>query len=241
MKKINFISITIIVALLGFFTMFSSCLKLQKDFNRPTNVDTLDAHLYTTAWGYIKKRAYGSATDTIFRRFYDAIIYSGIDTNEYIKPNRTFILLSNSEITTSKTGLWAVILNGTTAGKSWASYSKADVKNYLSYLIVQGQFSHYGLSLIDYPYNTIAPGGVYTTNPVGFKFPVPSTVTAYVPNPNSIMNVHVSNANTVTSQLDYPIVLNGAINITTSDLEATNGIVQVINSGTSVLTPIIPQ
>jgi len=236
MKKINFISITIIVALLGFSTMFTSCLKLQKDFNRPTNVDTLDAHVYTTAWGYLKKRAYGSATDTIFRRFYDAVIYSGIDTNEYIKPNRTYIFLSNSEITTSSTGFWAKVLNGSTAGKSWASYSKADVKNYLSYLIAQGLYSHYGLKLLDVPFTTLAPPGVYTTNPPGFKFPG-----TYVSNPNSIMNAHVSNANTVTSQLDYPIVLNGTINVTSSDLEATNGIIQVINSGSSVLTPIIPQ
>ncbi|MGZ3830240.1 MAG: hypothetical protein ACXVAY_15060 [Mucilaginibacter sp.] len=229
-------SIAFIVACFGMTVMFSSCLKLQKDFNRPTNIDTLDAHVYTTAWGYIKKRAYGSATDTIFRRFYDGIIYSGIDTNEYIKPNRTYILLSNSEITTAKTGLWAVILNGATAGKSWASYSKADVKNYFSYLIAQGLYSHYGLKLLDVPFTTLAPPGVYTTNPVGFKFPG-----TYVSNPNSVMNAHVSNANTVTSQLDYPIVLNGAINVTSSDLEATNGIIQVINSGSSVLTPIIPQ
>jgi hypothetical protein len=235
MKKINFFSITFIVACLSFTFLFSSCLKLQKDFNRPTNVDTLDAHLYKTAWAYLKARAYGSPTDTIFRRMYDGIIYSGIDTNEYIKPNRTFIFLSNSEITTSKTGLWAVILNGTTAGKNWTSYSKADVKNYLSYLIAQGIYSHYNTKLLDVPFNTLAPAGAYTTNPTGFKFPG-----TYVSNPNSIMNVHVSNANTVTSQLDYPIVINGTINITTSDLLATNGVVQVVNSGTSVITPIIP-
>jgi hypothetical protein len=236
MKKITFVSIAIIAACLSLSTMFSSCLKLQKDYNRVTNKDTLDAHLYKTAWAYLKARAYGSKTDTIFRRMYDGIIYSGIDTNEYTKLNRTFIFLSNSEITTAKTGLWAVILNGATAGKNWTSYSKADVKNYLSYLIVQGQFSHYNLKITDYPFNTIAPTNAYAANPPGFKFPG-----TYVPNPNSIMNVHVSNANTVTSQLDYPIVLNGTYNITTSDLLATNGVVQVINSGSTVVTPIIPQ
>jgi hypothetical protein len=241
MKKINIFSIAFLVACVSFTIMSSSCLKLQKDFNRPTNVDTLDAHVYTTAWGYIKKRAYGSTTDTLFRRFYDAIIYSGIDTNEYIKPNRTYILLSNSAITTSKTGLWAVILNGTTAGKSWTSYSKADVKNYLLYLIAQGLYSHYGLKLVDVPFITLTPAGVYATNPTTFKFPLTTATPVFTPNPNSIMNVHVSNANTVTSQLDYPIVINGTINITSSDLEATNGIIQVVNSGTSVITPNIPQ
>jgi len=221
---------------LGLSVMFSGCLKLQTDFNRPTNVDTLDAHLYKTAWAYLKARAYGSATDTIFRRMYDGIIYSGIDTNEYIKPNRTFIFLSNSEITTASTGLWAKVLNGSTAGKSWKSYSAADVKNYLSYLIMLGQYSHYNLPLLDVQSATLCPAGVYTTNPATFKFSG-----TYVSNPNSLLYIHVSNANTVTSQLDYPIVLNGAINITTSDLLATNGIVQVINSGSSVVTPILPQ
>jgi hypothetical protein len=236
MKKINIFSIAFLVACVSFTIMSSSCLKLQKDYNRKTNIDTIDAHVYTTALGYIKKRAYGSATDTLFRRFYDAIIYSGIDTNEYTKPNRTYILLSNSEITTATNGLWAKITVNGVAAKSWASYSKADVKNYLLYLIAQGLYSHYGLKLVDVPFTTLAPPGVYTTNPVTFKFPG-----TFVPNPNSIMNVHVSNANTVTSQLDYPIVINGAINITSSDLEATNGIIQVVNSGTSVITPIIPQ
>jgi hypothetical protein len=238
MKKINFVAIAILLTCLSLSTMFSSCLKLQKDYNRKTNVDTLDGHLYKTAWAYLKARAYGSGTDTIFRRMYDGIIYSGIDTNEYIKTDRTFIFLSNSEITTAKTGLWAIVHNGSAAGKSWASYSATDVKNYLSYLIAQGYYSHYNLKLADVTFTTLAPAGAYTTNPPGFTFTSPAT---YVSNPNSIMIAHVSNANTVTSQLDYPIVLNSAVNITTSDLEATNGIVQVINSGTIVLTPTIPQ
>jgi hypothetical protein len=237
MKTMKIFSITFIVACFGMTIMFSSCLKMQKDFNRPTNVDTLDAHLYTTAWGYIKKRAYGSATDTICRRFYDAIIYSGIDTNEYIKQNRTYILLSNSEITTAKTGLWAVVTNKGVAGKSWTSYSKDDVKNYLSYLIAQGLYSHYGLKITDVTFSTLAPAGVYTNNSVTFNF----SKGIFVTNPNSVMLVHVSNANTVTSQLDYPIVINDAVNITSSDLEATNGIVQVVNSGNSVITPFLPQ
>jgi hypothetical protein len=236
MKKISFFSIALIVICLSFSMMFSGCLKLQKDYNRVTNVDTLDAHLYKTAWAYLKARAYGSTTDTIFRRMYDGIIYSGIDTNEYIKPNRTYIFLSNSEITTAKTGLWATVTNNGTAGKAWTSYSSTDVKNYLSYLVALGLYSHYGLKLVDVPFSTLAPAGAYTANPVTFKF----TTGTFVTNPNSIIDVHVSNANTVTSQLDYPIVVNGATNITSSDLEATNGIVQVVNSGTSVITPWLP-
>jgi len=236
MKKANIITLIFIAGCLSFGSLLSGCLKLQKDYNRVTNVDTLDAHVYTTAWGYLKRRAYGSTTDTIFRRFYDAVIYSGIDTNEYTKPGRTYIFLSNSEITTASTGFWAKVTVNGAAAKSWASYSKTDVKNYLSYLIAQGFYSHYGLKITDQPFNTLAPAGAYTTNPVTFKFPG-----TFVTNPTSIMMVHVSNANTVTSQLDYPIVINGAVNITSSDLEATNGIIQVVNNGNSVITPFLPQ
>jgi hypothetical protein len=215
--------------------MFSGCMKLQKDYDRVTNVDTLDAHLYTTAWGYLKSRAYSShnPADTIFRRMYDGIIYSGIDTLEYTKPNRTFIFLANGTITS---GLWPKVLNGATVGKNWTTYSKADVKNYLSYLIMLGQYSHYNLKLLDVPSATLAPAGAYTANPATFKFPG-----TYVSNPNSLLYIHVSNANTVTSQLDYPIVLNGTTNISSSDLLATNGVVQVVNSASSLVTPILPQ
>jgi len=239
MKKMKYFAIAITITCLGLCFTFTGCMKLQKDYDRVTNVDTLDAHVYTTAWGYLKSRAYNNKTaaDTIFRRMYDGIIYSGIDTLEYIKPNRTFIFLSNSSITTSSTGLWAKVLNGATAGKNWKTYSAADVKNYLLYLIMLGQYSHYNLTLNDYPSNTLAPAGVYTANPTTFKF----NTGTFVSNPNSLLYIHVSNANTVTSQLDYPIVLNGTVNVTSSDLLATNGVIQVVNSGSSVITPFIPQ
>ena len=238
MKKIKFISIAIIIACISFSVTFTGCMKLQKDYDRVTNVDTLDAHVYNTAWGYLKSRAYANKTvsDTIFRRMYDGIIYSGIDTLEYTKPSRTFIFLTNGAITSS-TGLWGKVLNGTTAGKNWASYSKTDVKNYLSYLIMLGQYSHYNLKLTDVLSATLAPAGVYTTNPTTFKF----NTGTFVANPNSLLAIHVSNANTVTSQLDYPLVLNGSVNINTSDLLATNGVIQVINSSSSVVTPFLPQ
>lgn len=238
MKKLKIFAIAITIASAGLSLMLSGCMKLQKDFDRVTNVDTLDAHVYTTAWGYLKSRAYSNKTpsDTIFRRMYDGIIYSGIDTLEYTKPNRTYIFLSNSNISTSSTGFWAKVLNGSTAGKNWTSYSKADVKNYLSYLIMLGQYSHYNLPLADVQSPTLAPAGAYTANPTTFKFPG-----TFVSNPNSLLYIHVSNANTVTSQLDYPLVLNGSTNITSSDLLATNGVIQVVNSGSTLVTPIIPQ
>ncbi len=226
--------LTLVIAVMASgCTLFG--LKKQTDFNRVTNVDTIDAHLYKTAWAYLKGRAYGSKTDTIFRRLYDGIIYSGIDTNEYIQPNRTFIFLTNTSVATY---VWAKYKNGTAVGKSWASYSKADVKNYLSYLILQGQYSHYNLPLTNVSAQTLAPAGVYTTNPTTFLAPVAAGAT-YNPNPNSKMLLRVSNANTVTSQLDYPIVLNDGNNVNTSDLLATNGVVSVLtNSAVPFFYPL---
>jgi len=242
MKRIIIFS-TIIIAFLGISSLISGCslagLSLQKDYNRSLD-DTIDAHVYKTAWGYLKARAYGSQTDTIFRRMYDGIIYSGIDTNEYTKPGRTYIFLQNntiinitknsSGVVTSKTGLWISYTNNGAQATSWASYSKADVKNYLSYLILLGTYTHTNLPVTkDSEYQTLAPAGAYTTNPITFKAPG-----TFNPNPKSTMMVHVSDANTVTSQLDYPIVLNQTTNIDVSDLLATNGVIDVIRGTNTV-------
>jgi hypothetical protein len=67
-------------------------LALQKDYDRIP--DTVDAHVYMTAWEYLKQRATGTTSnDQIWARMYEAIVYSGIDSAEYMKPNRTFIFL----------------------------------------------------------------------------------------------------------------------------------------------------
>lgn len=233
MKRITIFSI-IIIAFLGVGSLISGCslagLSLQKDYNRATD-DTLDAHVYKTAWAYLKARAYGSPTDTIFRRMYDGIIYSGIDTNEYTKPNRTYIFLQNTVITGQ---LWPKYKNGAAIGTKWQSYSAADVKNYLSYLILLGSYTHRNLPVTkDTEIQTLAPAGAYTTNPTTFTAPI-ATGAVYNPNPKSTMMVHVSNANTVTSQLDYPIVLNQTTNVDVSDLLATNGVIDVIRGSTNV-------
>lgn len=241
MKKITIFSITIIV-FLGIGSLMSGCslagLSLQKDYNRALD-DTLDAHVYKTAWGYLKSRAYQNASpsDTIFRRMYDGIIYSGIDTNEYTKPDRTYIFLQNTVVTGQ---LWAKYKNGTAVGTKWQSYAKADVKNYLSYLILLGQYTHRNLSVTkDQVIQTLAPAGAFTSNPGTFLAPVANGST-YNPNPNSTMLVHVSNANTVTSQLDYPIVLNTSVNVNVSDLLATNGVIDVLSGSTAAVPFFFP-
>ena len=242
MEKIKYIS-ALVVAVLVIATIMPGCLKLQKDFTRSTT-DTLDANLNKTAWAYLKSRAYNNATpgDTIFRRMYDAIIYSGIDTNEYTKPNRTFIFLNNAAVyaVDSKTKVivptcvWgAVYTSANKTGTSWKSYPAADVKNYLYYLILNGVYSHYNLPINDVSAATLLAPGAYATNPVNFNFRVP----VFVPNPTSTMLIKVLNASPSNTS-DYPIQLNGAYNVNTSDLLATNGVVNVM---TSFVSPNLPQ
>jgi len=72
-------------------------LKLQENADYSPSV--LDNHINMTAWQYIKTRSYNyTGKDTIFKLMRQAIEYSGIDTNEFIKDNRTFMLLHNDAI-----------------------------------------------------------------------------------------------------------------------------------------------
>lgn len=218
--------------------VISSCtlfgLKKQTDFNRVTNVDTVDIHLYKTAWAYLKARSYATniAKDTIFRRMMDAIKYSGIDTNEYIKPARTFVLINNNSV---KALFASTFTSANKAGKKWQDYSAADVKTYLQYLIIDGTYSHYNLPINNVTVKTLAPAGAYTNNPAGFNFRAPAVPT-YISNPTSAMTLRVfdsSNGNTS----DYPLILNGGASyVYTSDLMPTNGVIQVMNT---IVTPVL--
>ena len=227
--------LTVIIIIMTVAIIAPGCLKMQKNFERSTT-DTLNANLNMTAWAYLKSRAYNNHTpnDTLFRRMYDAIIYSGIDTNEYIKPNRTYIFLNNGAVYTqdkttkvaTTTCVWGAVF--TSAGKiakSWKDYPAADVKNYLQYLILDGVYSHYNLPVNDVTAKTLLAPGAYTNNPVGFNFRTP----AFISNPASIMYIKVLNASPSNTS-DYPIQLNQTYNVNTSDLLATNGVVDVMTA-----------
>lgn len=229
MKNKNILAGLLVIFILAGIS--PGCYKLQKDFKRNTT-DTLNANLGKTAWAYLKSRAYDNPvqSDTIFRRMYDAIIYSGIDTNEYMKPNRTYIFFTNETATTKTTGIWATVLTSANkAATSFKSYSAEDVKNFLSYYIILGQYSHYNLPIYPITVNTLAPAGTYAAIPPGFKI----TGLAANLNPTSTMLLKVLDATNGNSS-DYPIVINETYYFRTSDLLATNGVVDVIN------VPIFP-
>jgi hypothetical protein len=203
--------ITALVALPG-------CYKLQTDYNRTAH--TLDPHINVTAWQYIKDRGIANNTDTIFRLMYKAIIYSGIDTNEYIQPGRTFILMNS----TSAKAVWSSVKTAANvAGKRWEDYPADAVKKYLQYLILPKVYDHYTLPAIDaVTTSTLAPAGAFTTTPAGFVIP------NFISNPQSQVTIQVLNSSP-SSQSDYPIQLNGNLNVSTSSILATNGTIHVIN------------
>jgi len=138
-----------------FAILFAGCKKLI-GLPRQENVDhavtTIDPHIYKTAWQFLKDRGLGPATspdDTIFKRMYQAVVYSGIDTNEYTTPGRTFIFLHNDAIL-RKSGSTVTadcyfgkykVGSPAVAATKWEDYPQLQVKNYLLSLIVRGEHS----------------------------------------------------------------------------------------------------
>ena len=173
--KIKILGFCICVLLLAL--PFTGCkklfgLKLQEDTEHITS--TIDPHIYKSAWQFLKDRALGSVPeDTIFKRMYQAVVYSGIDTSEYTKPGRTFIFLHNdavrrtsgSTVTTDcyfgkyKVGTPAV------AATRWEDYPQLQVKNYLLSLIAVGEHTFENVSPDPKFEKTIMPPGADPLNP----------------------------------------------------------------------------
>jgi len=148
-------------------------LKLQE--NEPHETTTIDPHIYKTAWQYLKERALGSnPNDTIFKRMYQGIIYSGIDTAEYTKPNRTFIFYHNDAIrrTSGSTvttdcyfGKYKVGPAPGVPATRWEDYPQIQVKNHLLSLIVDGEFTFENVTPDPGFHKTLMPTGYDPLNP----------------------------------------------------------------------------
>ena len=168
-----------IVCICFLVLVFTGCKKfagLPLQQNEDHIVSTIDPHINMTAWDFLKMRALGPSTspnDTIFKRMYQAIIYSGIDTNEYTTPGRTFIFLHNDAIrrvssnvvqTDSYFGKYKV---GTppAAATKWEDYPKEQVKNYLLSLIVPGEYSFENVRPDPEFHKTLMPLGYDPLNP----------------------------------------------------------------------------
>ncbi|MFL5745826.1 MAG: hypothetical protein ACJ751_14230 [Niastella sp.] len=143
-------------------------LELQKNTDHKTS--TLDPHINKTAWQYLKERSILNQPDTIFKGMYDAIIYSGIDTNEYVQPGRTFIFLHNDAVfraaqATATDCYWGRYKVNNAVAKSWSQYTPQQVKNWLLYLIVQGEYNYDNLGSENVQVKTLLPEGADAANP----------------------------------------------------------------------------
>ena len=231
MRKLNLI-IGKVLVLCCTASILSGCtlmgLDVQEDYNRDPH--TLDPHINITAWEFIKKRA--NAGDKLFERMMAGIVYSEIDTNEYMKPNRTFLVLNKDAVSKTSTGTWQSFLVNNKAASSWTSYSKEFVKNYLLYLIIDGVYDHYTLPpTASVKVQTLSPKGYWSALPTGV------TLANFVANPESTLYLRVSNGPNGNTQ-DYPIVVNdNSNNVRTSDILATNGTIHVVDK---FVTPILP-
>jgi hypothetical protein len=210
----------------------SGCYKLQKDYKYTPQ--PLDPHINKTAWQFLVDRSIGKNPDTVFKRMYDAIIYSGMDTNEYKKPNRTYIFLytdaisrtSNLNPATSDVGFFGAFLVKGKNGTKWSDYPPDFVKTYLQYLIIEGVYDHYTLPAINtIQVKTLAPADIFATLPSGITF---NPTIPYMPNPKSTMELQVVNSSPSNTS-DYPIQLNEYRNVRTSSILATNGSIHVID------------
>ena len=159
--------------LFGTSLFISGCsmfgLDLHEDYDYQKS--TIDPHVNMTAWDYLKLRSNGpNPSDTIFRWMKKAIDYSGIDTTEYMKPNRTYIFLHNEAIRrvnasqTLQSNCFffdfpvmrrnpdgsLLMVNGvpqtSNPTKTWNDYDKETVKKYLLYLIGEGSFNFNNLT-----------------------------------------------------------------------------------------------
>lgn len=143
-------------------------LRLQENTDHPTS--TLDPHINKTAWQYLKERSVLSPTDTIFKRMYEAVVYSGIDTSLYLQTGQTFIFLHNDAVFRTATpqptdNYWSRYKVGGQIPKSWSAYTPQQVKNWLLYLIVKGEYSYDNISSESLVAKTLLPEGADAANP----------------------------------------------------------------------------
>jgi hypothetical protein len=197
----------------------TSCKKLF-GLERQTNWEftpvTLDPRINVNAWEFLKKRALGTVpNDTIFKRMYQGIVYAGIDSNEYMKPNRTYIFLHNDAIRrgTNTDSYWGYykVSNPLRVATDWSEYPVDSVRNWLLYLIVDGNHTFETLGPIATEVQTHMPPNV---NPL---------------NPQSIMTLRINNASDSKFMINDYIGTLRSTTARTAGIISTNGPVHVVD------------
>lgn len=169
----------ILALILGsILTTSNSCKKvlgLELQENWEFEPVVLDPHINMSAWDFLKQRALGTVpNDTIFKLMYNGIIYSGIDTNLYKQPNKTFIFLHTDAIRrgTNTDSYWGYYKVGTPlkVATKWEEYPKETVKNWLLYLIAEGEHNFGTVNHIVKEVPTMLPKNTDPKNPDSFIY-----------------------------------------------------------------------
>ena len=150
-----------------------------------------------TAWEFIKSRSHG-AGDSLFSLMYDAIIYAGVDTNLYTRPNTTYLLYMDSGVifhntsgSVSTSSYWGFYKVNKKAATSWSQYKGADsisLHNNLLYLIIDGKHSFNNIPTTYSQFSTVPNVG---TAEFDTTF-MPKGVNAL--NPNSLIAFNLSDS-----------------------------------------------
>lgn len=214
----------------------SSCnlggLQLQK--SEIFHPHVLDPHQHMTAWRFLVEHTDTSLVDTGMVWMMRAIQYAGIDSTEYLDTGRTFIFLNNSAVlnisrgkvtTNCYFGKYTVVekdSKGDTVFKNhkpvmvpatnWSDYPKQQVKDYLEYLIIKGEYSFNNLTATNITVNTLLP---------------PNTDTL---NPQSIMTMLETNDGNSEIQLNNFYGSAGYVSVQTGGILCTNGVVHAIGN-----------
>lgn len=192
-------------------------LKKQTDWNF-TPV-TLDPHVHEDAWTYLKSRALGpDKNDSILYQFYQGIKYAGIDSSEYTAQNRTFVFLHNDAVLRLSSGKVTADcyfgLHLTAAGQpgaAWTDYPKDSVRNWLLYLIADG----------DHTFETLKPSNTEA------KTQLPKNVAHN--NPDGLLDFRIDNT------ANYKLMVNDfvgslyVVTVRTAGILADNGPIHVID------------
>ncbi|WP_143307603.1 hypothetical protein [Chitinophaga vietnamensis] len=202
-------------------------LDAQESWNFKPHV--ADPHTFKSTWSYINDRNV-PGKDSIFYLMAQAIQYAGIDSTEYTKPGRTYILLHRDAIlrldakkkptidcywgkylVPDKDANGNVIPNKFRPAQSWQEYPKQQVKNWLLYLIAEGEYGFSKIGPENDTMHTLLPLGADTLNPA------------------SIMTIKLTNDRNSTVKLNDFLNSVTATNVRTAGILNTNGPAHVVD------------
>lgn len=160
------------VCVLGMSVTGCSIFGLDLQKNDKHETATLDPHIYKSALQYLQERSKGPLkNDSVFYQMWQAIEYAELDINEYAKTGRTFLFLHNDAILrvsnnkpTNDCYFGRYLVNNKPATK-WQDYPKQQVKNFLLYMIAQGEYSFNNVAGNNVETKTLLPEGADPLNP----------------------------------------------------------------------------